>query len=169
MNIKTSQRRSPGYTLVEVSLALVIAGALAAMVVTVYAMTPKAFAKMRDRNRATAIATAAMEEIKCRKWDEAYPAMTMSAIGTDPGEVAGNKSTFDDIDDFNGYTESPPLYMNRTPKSGLQGFAVSVDTVCYVDSALNYSAAGTRRKKISVSVSKNGVKLLTLNTVVSQK
>lgn len=160
---------SRGFTLIEMSLTVIIVGVTAAVLASLYAVTSRAFVEIRVKNKANSLAIAAMEEIKCRKWDEAGPAKTKSAIGLDAGETPGDKTTFDDIDDFNGYSESPPRYQDGTPIPGLAVFSIIVDTVCYIDAGLNFSAAATTRKMITVTVKKENAAKTTLNTVLSQQ
>ena len=162
-------RDTRGFTLIEMNLAVIIVGVMAAVLVSLYSVSSKAFVEIRVKNKANSLAIAAMEDIKCRKWDETEPAGTKSAIGRDPGETAGDKTTFDDIDDFNGYSESPPRYQDGTPMPGLDGFSMTVDTVCYVDTALNFSATGTTLKEIVLTVKKGNVPKITLSTIVSQQ
>ena len=90
---------------------------------------------LENRNQemiASTYAQSLFETMKSRKWDESVPSpgiytATPSAIGPDAGETT--LADFDDVDDFNGYVD--------TPESGFQR-QVTVD---YAAAGLN-SAVG---------------------------
>jgi hypothetical protein len=62
------------------------------------------------------------------------PTATPSTLGPDPGEATTTRTDFDDIDDYNGWTESPPRTKTGTALSGYTGWAVSI-VVDYVNPA----------------------------------
>ncbi len=158
-----------GFTLIEMNLLVIIIGVFALGLMSLSTLTTKGLAEVKVKNKANSLAVAMIEEIKCRKWDELTAPLKSTVMGVNTGEVASNKLTFDDIDDFSGYSEAQPLYRDGTPMTGYDGFSINVDTVCYVDALLNYSATPTPRKKIAITVNKNGIAKVTLNTIVSQK
>jgi hypothetical protein len=118
------------------------------------------------------IAKELMEHIRSRRFDELFAedgnGNWSTSLGVDPNETSTNASTFDDIDDFNGFSESlsQPYY----------GFSRSV-TVNYVAAAdLNTPLAIPNVppanwtppfKRITVTVSKSGFEDVTLDTVIS--
>ncbi len=81
-------------------------------------------------------------------------------LGPDAGETTRN--SFDDVDDYNNYTESPPCTVDGTPMNGAGGttpnyssFSRSVSVVyCDISGANIVDVAGpTDYKHITVSVS----------------
>ncbi len=84
-----------------------------------------------SRSVANELAQDLMEEIKQRKWDEQAGADGLtaagdrSAIGLD-GETANNKTTFDDIDDYNNWQERPPCDASNTALPQYSKFTRSV-------------------------------------------
>ena len=102
----------------------------------------------------TSLGQAFIEEVTLKRFDENYalPNFTDSVtdlvppvtLGVDAGEVASNSDTFDDIDDYNGYTRTTP-----TPRLG--NFIVT-STVSYVsDTSPDLkSATQTWMKRIDV-------------------
>jgi len=177
-NKKVFMRKLRGFTLIEMNLLVIIVGVVAVVLVSFSSVLSKSFSGVRAKNKAHNLAVAAMEDIKCRKWDQlASPARTAEGLlGPDGSEatIPLDKRIFDDIDDFKGYSETPPRYQDGTVIPGLSGFSMTVDTVCYVDANLNVvTATTTVRKKIIVTVRKTvgvaEVTKVTLTTIVSQK
>lgn len=93
--------------------------------------------------------------------DPNTPAMP---LGCEPGESATDRSTFDDVDDFNGYQQSPP----RAP----DGSALTTEpnwswraTVEWVNPSSPGGAASltaTSAKRITVTVLRNGAPVAAL-------
>ncbi len=107
-----------GVTLVELMLALAIILLVIAPLVKALYQGMKGSVRFGDTNKAIQLAQELTEEIKQKKWDETTPigggaTTTPSAIGIDGGETAGNKTTYDDIDDYNGLVEHPPKDINN--------------------------------------------------------
>jgi len=84
-----------------------------------------------------------------------------TALGINTGETSGNKLTFDDVDDYNGYIESPPRTINGSAMDGTAGtpnysaFTRSV-VVQYVDENMSWTASPTDYKKVEVTVTAPG-------------
>ncbi len=130
-----------------------------------------AFARQSDglwQAKAVALAQSYVEEIKARRYDEAAPvggvppcapaalppAAPCSAVGAD-GET---RSQFDDVDDYHGLDEQPPMDAEGNPRSEYARYRVQV-SVAYVDAgqiaALGLDDA-TDAKLITVDVTPPG-------------
>ena len=134
-------RHTRGFSLIEaVATILVLGIALMAVVQTM----SFAFRKQSDglwQSRTVALAEAYLEEMSAKRYDEATspggipacaPAATpCSTVGPDAGET---RVTYDDVDDYHGLDESPPLDATGTARSGYDGFRVQI-TVAYLDAA----------------------------------
>jgi hypothetical protein len=72
-------------------------------------------------------------------------------FGTDLGENAGDRTTFDDVDDYDGWTETPPTEMNGTVIPGYAGWtrAVQVQPVLLSNPA---TVAGSRTGLVRITV-----------------
>lgn len=99
----------------------------------------------------TAIAQDIMEESRSLAFDETtedgfvpvnIPA-DFSSVGTDAGESSSDKSTFDDFDDYDGWS--------ATITNDLGDFAVST-AVYYVNSSFSPSGSNTSLKELRVTV-----------------
>jgi hypothetical protein len=93
--------------------------------------------------------------------DPAVPAGTLvTVLGPESGETL---ATYDDVDDFNGATYSPPIASNRAVLSDLAGFGQHIvvqklnssnfDQTC-LDSATSESA--NRFVRVTVTILQNG-------------
>ena len=72
-------------------------------------------------------------------------------LGVDVGENSVRKQTFDDIDDFSNWSESPPQYADGDPITGYTGWtrAVKVESVTVADPAV---VSGSRTGLVRVTV-----------------
>lgn len=157
-------RASRGFTLVELVVTLVV---VSIAVLAIGQALSFAFARQSDglwQAKAVALAQAYVEEIKARRYDEAAPAggvppcapaaVPCSAVGTD-GET---RAQFDDVDDYHGLDEQPPLDPAGNPRSDYARYRVQV-SVAYLDAA-QVAAFGlddaTDAKLITVAVTPPG-------------
>lgn len=135
-----------GYTLVEIMIAMVVLVLGLIPLVKLIGDSLVATSDLGSRSVANELAQDLMEEIKQRKWDEnagvdgLTAAASRSAILLDGGgEVANNKTTFDDIDDYNALqginAEHPPKDASNTAMPQYSKFTRSV-SVLY----MNYNA-----------------------------
>ncbi len=144
-----------GFLLLETSLStfVIMTGLIA--VLPLMALCVRASKDIVHVKTATQLSVELLEEIRLHKWDELTPSslqaisLGTATLGPDSGETAADKTTFDDLDDFNGWTESPPQDPTMQSLTALTGYTRSV-TVSYVDSNLNASATPTDYKKVHV-------------------
>lgn len=115
------------------------------------------------QSKAVALGQAYHEEIASRRFDETTPVggvppcspatvACSPAVGFNDGEA---RAEFDDVDDYNGILDSPPLDSLGNPRIGYDSFTVSV-TVTYADPALAAALGlddATDTKVVRVSVS----------------
>ena len=86
-------------------------------------------------NRAVAMGLADELMSEILQADYSEPSGSAS-LGPDSGEVGGPRSVFDDVDDYDGWDESPPRYRNGTviPDRADWRHRVEVDHVLSTDS-----------------------------------
>jgi hypothetical protein len=89
-----------------------------------------------------------------------YKDPVMPVFGLEANESSSSKTNYDDVDDFNNWTESPPQDRDGTRFNDLAGWSRSV-TVQWVTvaSPTTVSASDTGLKLITVNVSCNGTLL----------
>jgi MSHA pilin protein MshD len=116
--------RRPGFTLLEATMSLVI---VSVMLTSVLA-TVGAFARSRsvgaDQSRSMLLAQQLMSEIvQYPYYNPASKGISKVVLGPDAGQT---RSTFDDVGDFAGWSESPPADRTGTALAGFTGWKRSV-------------------------------------------
>lgn len=165
--------RPRGFTLVEMILTMMLVSI--AVLGMSYALS-FAFSHQSDglwQAKSVALAESYIEEIMARRYDEATPVggvppcspttVACSAIGAD-GEV---RVEFDDVDDYDGVDDLPPVDVNGNPRAEYAGFRVRVD-VAYAD-AVQVAGLGldatTDAKLVTVTVTPPGQSDMSFPTV----
>jgi MSHA pilin protein MshD len=158
--------RERGFSLVELVITMVV---ISVAVLGIANALSFAFAHQSDglwQAKSVALAESYLEEIMARRFDEATPlggvpacapaTVPCSAVGVD-GEV---RAEFDDVDDYHGIDDMPPVDVNGNPRLEYAGFRVQVN-VAYADvtqvTALGLDAS-TDAKLVSVLVTPPGGK-----------
>jgi len=162
-----------GFILVEVSVTYVILSLALVTLLPVFLLAIRASKNTEQIVSATNLSSELMEEVLMRKWDQSTPSPALhipspGAIGVDAGETASDKRTFNDIDDFNNWTESPPKDPVMNNMTDFSPYTRTV-TVSYVDANLATSATATDYKKVTVCTSTKKLKPLCLNTICTNR
>lgn len=149
-------RPAAGFILIEATVVYFLAAVVVVSVASVYLLAHKAGKRTQDTLLAAQLAAELLEEVRLRRFDETtpaarpgYPAYALSALGPDAGESAADKRTFDDVDDFQGWSESPPQDPVLRAVAGLSGWQRTV-SVGYVTAALAASGSPTDYKRVTV-------------------
>ncbi|MCX5691811.1 MAG: hypothetical protein NTV94_18795 [Planctomycetota bacterium] len=146
-----------GFTLVEAMIsALIVATMLVAALNTVGA-SARAQSTTTTSLRAWHMAGLLMAEIESLPY--ADPDLIALPLGLDPGELAQDRSTFDDVDDYNAYTAAPATRRDGSLVCADSGWSFAVN-VKWVDPAQPDAVAGTlfesNLKRIEVVVAYGG-------------
>jgi MSHA pilin protein MshD len=155
--------RQEGFALVEALLALLILGVSLPLLIGLFSAGAREPAISRSETQALFLCQELMEGILTRKWDEkttpAGRVSNPSVIGLDAGENAGNRVSWDDIDDYDGLADAPICDLAGNPISGAGGFSstVTVDYVCPDKNNPDFDVllakdAGTDFKRVTVAV-----------------
>jgi len=118
-----------------------------------------------DRARGNKLVHALLDEIVAQKFeDDVSPVM-----GPETGEVTGNRTLFDDVDDYNRWYSTPPKKRDGTALTEFDGWATYVG-VYYgkPDNLARLTFRPTEVKKVFVWVAHNGIWLYWGETVVSK-
>ncbi|MBI4376253.1 MAG: hypothetical protein HY549_07360 [Elusimicrobia bacterium] len=122
------------------------------------------------------LASELLEEIRLRRWDEDAPKRRASidrpsrALGVDAGENPGDKRSFDDIDDFDGWAEAKALGPGMEELSGLESFRRSA-RIAYVDEFHPDSPAQspTDLKRVISCAQRKGQAAVCLSTLLANR
>lgn len=155
-------RAIPGFSLVEATFSIVIVGVMMVAALQAAAAARTHAQRGADRGRAVLLALNLMAEILQQQYED--PAAARGSFGRETGESApGNRSLFDDVDDYDGWTESPPRDRLGSAIGDATNWQWSV-TVWWVSPVapdLKF-LSDSRLKRIEVVVSRNNLVLARL-------
>jgi MSHA pilin protein MshD len=145
---KRSVRKShAGFTLVEAVLSTLIIAMVATSALRGLGICAKASRMQVDRWRGYSLARQLLEEIR----QTAY--VDPAAPGTFGPETNELRTNYDDVDDYNGVTESPPTSRSGVAIAGYTGWRRTV-SVAYVNAttgAIVASDSGVKQITITVT------------------
>lgn len=160
---RESKRQSGGFTLIEILLSLAILVLAIPILASLFPWGMKQPAEARERSQAVFLAQELLEEVLAKKWDEnaTPPGKTNvpSTIGLDAGEIASDRTTYDDLDDYDNVVDNPmhdsqgttladfPLFWSQVQVNYVGSDKSALD----LDTALSLGA-GTDFKKVEVTV-----------------
>jgi MSHA pilin protein MshD len=161
---KKSSSICRGFTLLEATVSLVIVSTMLISSLTTVGAFARARNTRQDQSRAMLLAQQLMAEIV--QYPYADPSGTSVTLGPDVGET---RSTFNDVDDFNGFSETTLTSRAGAALTGFGGWRRSV-AVAWVDPANPSSVSFTDKglKRITVTVTSPSKKVLTLTALRSQ-
>ena len=161
-----NKNKPNGFTLIEIIISLVVLGFALFGLINLFMNLSVQNVAAQYRGTATMLAQELLEEIKAKRFDES----TLKDIngnwsnfgnpGTDSGENATNRATFDDVDDYNGWSESL--------SSPYTGFTRTASVIYVASGDLNTSSTRDNDyKKVIVTVSRGGATYSQLSTLMS--
>ena len=155
-----------GFSLVEVLVSLVIISLALVAWTSNFAVGARGSYRA-ERDTASIFLTQAMiEEIRRVSFQD--PNQT-PVFGLESAEATTppTRLNFDDIDDYNNWTESPPQKKDGITITGFSGYTRSVNVINVSTGNFNQTATqgSTDFKKATVSVSKDGIKATEMSTV----
>jgi hypothetical protein len=156
------RRRRLALTIVEAVVSIVIVGTMLVAALNAVGAGVTGRYKMLWRVQGQQLARALMAEILSLPYQD--PNVPTVALGCETGETSTNRATFDDVDDFNGYQQTPPQALDDSALTSESTWSWGV-TVEWVNPA---SPGGTavftesKAKRITVTVSRNQAPVATL-------
>ena len=123
-----------GFTFVELVIAIAVMGIACVTMLQMLGLSLSHQSDTLVQARTTALAEAYMAEILARRFDEqsspggvpACSAATTPCSPTNAFADGESRANFDDVDDFDGLDESPPLNATGAVRAGFDGFRVQV-------------------------------------------
>ncbi len=160
---------SRGITLIEMVAVIVVLGMAIPTLLTAFSSAAWRSSRSENIADATFYAQELMEEVKSKGFDENITPPWTKTLGPDSGETYPN---FDDIDDFNGYSDTPAAGFTRSVAVDFVRLSGSTWGSCTFSG--NCVAATTCTscneccyKRIQVTVSNNVTGNVTLVSVVT--
>lgn len=162
MNRAPACKRNPhgtrhGLSLAETVISIAIVGIMLVAALNTVGASQMTQKSMSDRSRAVLLAQDMMSEILRQAYQD--PDSEPGSFGLDSGEVGdGSRSLWEDVDDYDGWSATPPERKDGTVIPGLEGWGRSVQVAWANPANLSQKAGSdTRVKRITVAVSRDGV------------
>lgn len=145
------RRRRPGFTLLESLIAVLLVGLLMVAALNSVGAAKRRESHMLDQLRGQQLAAGLLNEILLQSYAEP---VTAAVFGPESGE-AGNRSLFDDVDDYSNWSASPPTDRSGQSVPGFTGWTQSVAVQWANPTTLAATTSGsTGLKKVTVTVAK---------------
>jgi MSHA pilin protein MshD len=154
--------RQKGVTLVELVISIVVLSIAMVALMNAFSVSMSGSADPLWRNKSLKLAQLYLDEILSKRYDHnthvgGLPFVTMpscTGLGPDPGET--DRADYNDVDDYNGLTESPPKSLTGNLDSSYTPYSISVSVVCDGTrvGAMQSSTTGSnaQAKKISITI-----------------
>lgn len=152
-----ADRRTRGFTLIEIIVSIVAFGIVITLMIVAFAPNIRRGADPLFSVRAAELGQSYLEEILGKRFAENSPPGNglrcgetggpgaCSAIGADE---AGHNN-YDDVDDYDGLDEIPPIDSSGNARTGYENFRVQVSVVY---AGADIGVANTDAKRIDVTV-----------------
>jgi hypothetical protein len=146
--------RANAFALVEAVIASLLVGLLFATAMNVVAASRTSQAVTLDRVIGQELAVDLLNEILHREYIEPFD---VPRFGRESGEPAHLRAGYNDVDDYHGWSASPPQHPNGTPMTEYQGWRRSV-AVAWIDPQNPDTVVPEDRgaKRIVVTVERQG-------------
>jgi hypothetical protein len=149
-----------GFSVIEAVLSTLVIGVMLVAVLNTVGAARTAQVWNADRVRATHLAGTLLAEIVDRSYADPTE---VQLFGPEASELLATRSAFDDVDDYNGWSKSPPDNADGSAMPGYSGWTRSVAVAWVVPgNPSQTSLTDTGLKRIIVTVSRRGVKMAEL-------
>ena len=150
-------------TLAEMIVSIVIVGVMLVAALNTVGASKMGQRKTGDRAKGTLLAQQLMSEILRQSYQE--PVDTV-AFGRETAELSTSRAEYDDVDDYDGWSSSPPQYKDGMVIPNLDGWGRQV-SVAWVDASNLTQDVGeeTGVKRITVTVTHNDLDVASLTAV----
>lgn len=115
-------RDAAGMTMIEVMVSLVLVSTILLVSLAASANLLRNDTQRRADHDGRGLANQIMDEVSAMSFQDSVD----PRFGLEADEVAGDRSTFDDVDDYDRYSMSPPTYRDGTRIDGYADWKVSV-------------------------------------------
>ncbi len=162
--IGSRRSRSPrAFSMVEVTISVGIVGVMTVAALNTVGAAKLGNQKTTSRKSGALLAQQLMAEILTQGYAEPVEA---SVFGRESSESGSLRTDYDDVDDYDTWSASPPQYKDGTVIPDLYGWArhVTVAWVEATDLSLT-SGSETNVKRITVTVTYNGMEVASLTAV----
>lgn len=151
-NISRHPRSRAGLTLIEAVLSLLVLSVLATAALAAVSQARRARAAVDEQSLGEGLARSLLSEIAALPYMES----SSTTIGVDAGEAQATRTTLDDVDDYNLYSDQPCTNEDGTVIAGTDNWRRSV-VVSWVPASASTTTSGsdTGLKRVWVTVRHN--------------
>lgn len=165
--VRTKHReQARGFTMVEAVMSTLVVSLVLVAAMRVAGISSVMQYKAAERVTGRYLADGLLNDIRILAYQD--PGSTVN-FGIEPGESATSKANYDDVDDFKGWSESPPQERDGTVMSQFSSSWRRSVTVAWVTAAnpSQTSSTETGLKLITVNVYHNGLLVATRSAIRS--
>ena len=130
MMTRSVQQQQCGFTLIESIISILVVGVMFVASMSVLSQSRLSRFISADALQGQLLADALMSEILQQSYQE--PVVEFSSLGVDVSEDPEVRTMWNDVDDYEGWTASPPQDKYGVAMTGLSGWTRSVE-VSYVN------------------------------------
>jgi type II secretory pathway pseudopilin PulG len=161
--MKSTRKSSAGFTIIEALLAIVLVGALLVAALQTASTSATAQYKAGERAMGRYLAQGLMSDILQKVYEDPNNVTLVLGVDALSLELPTSKANYNDVDDYNGWTESPPQDQDGTVIPGFTNWSRSV-LVEWVNASniSQTSATESCAKRITVTVKHNNITIATL-------
>ncbi len=164
MNSFTLGRAAPvarrrAFTLIEAVVCTLVVAVLFLVAVQAVGLSATIQFRAAERARGRALASALLDEVVQQKYSAASAAPVAYELLFGDKLGSGNgRTSFDDVDDYNGYAEKPPVHRDGAPVKGASEYRRDVEVMLVnpLDPA-QPSANDEGCKRVTVTVRRNTI------------
>ena len=148
------RRRTLGFTLIEAAISIVLVGLLLVAALNTLGATAISKRIIEHQAQGHLLAAALMAEILSQAYEEPVDNV---AFGREAGESGGGRTEWDDVDDYEGWSATPPETKDEVELAGYDQWTRSVEVAWADPTSLNELRGNTGVKRITVTASFKGV------------
>lgn len=157
-----------GISMAETIVATLIIGLVLVSTIEIVGPMVRSTSVHADRLVAANLANELSEEIATKAFIDTVPDSD-DDLGPDAGERPAVRADFDDVDDYAGWTSTPPMLSSNSSMTSLAGWTRAVKvTHAQLSDPTSDSGTNTGLKRVVVVVSKNGVTLAEVTSLHAQ-
>lgn len=148
-----------GFSMVEAAFCIVLVGGLVVVSLDTLGASKMAQRNLGERALGQLLASSLMSEIMNQSYKDPNE---LSVFGLELSEISAARSVFDDVDDYAGWTASPPQNRDGTVIPGLTGWrqTVQVYRADPADFAIQ-KITDSGVKQVTVTITRNNVTVAT--------
>jgi prepilin-type N-terminal cleavage/methylation domain-containing protein len=154
-HLRSTSPARRGFTLVEATIALLVVSVMMVAAMSVAGQSARSRTVQQEQVRGEALARQLLSEIMQMPYQQS--GVTTTVLGPETGETRSSNSAlpYNDVDDFNGWSESPPQYASGTAIPGFMGWKRSAKVEWL-------GVTGTTLPIVTVSLIETGLKRITV-------